>query len=190
MTLGRCGIEFNVSQLLKLAVGAKRVYHVDEDVEGIGESGNLTRVCGDVKLLRTATGILVNAALATTVEGTCSRCLEPMVCELELEVEEEYFPTVDVDTGYKVAVPEDVTAFTIDANHVLSLDEAVRQYTVISQPMQPLCAADCAGLCPECGANLNLAPCECHLQADGGPFAVLGGLLDVDDDLDASNERR
>ena len=32
----------------------------------------------------------------------------------------------------------------------------------LNVPMKPLCRADCAGLCPTCGANLNEGPCGCQ----------------------------
>jgi uncharacterized protein len=43
-------------------------------------------------------------------------------------------------------------------------------------PFQPLCRDDCAGLCVECGANLNENPNHRH-EADLDPrWAALGGL--------------
>ncbi|MEA4815138.1 MAG: DUF177 domain-containing protein [Oscillospiraceae bacterium] len=29
-----------------------------------------------------------------------------------------------------------------------------------------LCSPDCKGLCPRCGANLNLGPCGCKKETD------------------------
>lgn len=40
-----------------------------------------------------------------------------------------------------------------------------------------LCRSDCAGLCPGCGADLNLEPCSCRAKIDPR-LAVLGQLLD------------
>jgi uncharacterized protein len=33
-------------------------------------------------------------------------------------------------------------------------------------PLAPLCRPDCQGLCPECGADKNEAPCECPGPVD------------------------
>jgi uncharacterized protein len=37
---------------------------------------------------------------------------------------------------------------------------------VVSVPMVILCADDCRGLCPVCGANRNRDACRCQSAAD------------------------
>jgi uncharacterized protein len=81
-----------------------------------------------------------------------------------------------VVTGMPLPVPSP-DAFTIDAHHILDLSEAVRQYTVINIPMKPLCKPNCAGLCPQCGANRNEAPCQCPQEQGDPRWAVLQQLL-------------
>jgi uncharacterized protein len=47
---------------------------------------------------------------------------------------------------------------------------------VLDLPFQPLCRDDCAGLCVECGANLNENPNHRH-ESDLDPrWAALRGL--------------
>jgi uncharacterized protein len=29
-------------------------------------------------------------------------------------------------------------------------------------PMHPLCKQSCKGICPQCGADLNVSPCTCE----------------------------
>jgi uncharacterized protein len=43
----------------------------------------------------------------------------------------------------------------------LDLREQVRETLLLEVPMTPRCRPDCRGLCPRCGANLNLGPCGC-----------------------------
>lgn len=149
-------VRINVAQLLKQAVGSSKEYAVDEPAQA--ERGP---VRGGVKLTRTSRSILVTGRLETTVGLDCSRCLEGFEAPLALDIEEEYFPSVDVLTGEPLPAPEEEGAFTIDQNHILDLEEAIRQYTILAQPMKPICRPDCAGLCPECGANLNKGACQC-----------------------------
>jgi uncharacterized protein len=151
--------EINVAQLLKSPIGSTRSYDIDETVK-TGDGSSPVR--GVVTLLRTNRGILVTGKLDTDVELTCSRCLGRFRQPLALQVEEEYFPTMDVLTGAPVAVPDDEPgAFTIDDNNILDLGEAVRQYSLMATPMKPLCRADCPGICPVCGSNLNVVSCNC-----------------------------
>ncbi len=150
--------EINVAQLLKSPIGATRRHEVNEPVV-IGEGECLVK--GELTLMRTNRGILVTGQLKTDMELTCSRCLEIFGCPLTLDVEEEYFPTMDVNTGASLPPPEDPAAFTIDHNNVLDVGEAIRQYALLAVPMKPLCRENCAGLCATCGANLNQGACSC-----------------------------
>jgi uncharacterized protein len=153
-------MQINVAQQLKSSIGSVRDYEVDElvDVAGDGES---SRVEGRVRLMRTDRGILVKGVLNTDLELTCSRCLSLFECPLALDIEEEYFPTVDVLSGVPLSLPEESGCFSIDENHELDLTEAIQQYVLLAVPMKPLCRQDCAGLCPGCGQNLNRGPCHC-----------------------------
>ncbi len=156
-------MEINVSQQLKEGIGTTREYAVDEpiDIMGIGVS---SRFEGSVKLTRTNRGILVQGTLYTKVPVECSRCLKVFDYPLTVSIEEEYFPMIDVNTGAPVEIPDDVDTFTIDEHHILDLTEAIRQNALLAIPMKVLCRKDCAGLCPECGKNLNEGQCHCDAK--------------------------
>ena len=152
-------MQINVSQLLKEAIGAERNYQVAETVHSVGV------VEGEVELLRTDRGILLRSRMSTKVEVNCSRCLSLFRYPIDLNIEEEYFPTTDVVSGAPLSLPDEPGTFTIDEHHVLDLSEAIRQYTLLAVPMKSLCREDCAGLCPHCGHNLNLGSCHCLSEA-------------------------
>jgi uncharacterized protein len=73
---------------------------------------------------------------------------------------------------------EDEEAFSIDRNHIVDLSELIRQTLLVNLPLQPLCRAECAGLCPQCGKNLNEGPCDCPTETVDPRFAALESLLD------------
>ena len=155
-------MRYNVAQLLKEATGAVRAYHLDEDISELDpELIPTRRLRGEVTFLRTGSGILVTGHLSTEVEAICSRCLEPMRVQLEIDVEEEFQPTVDVVTGQRLPMEEEDQALWIDHAHILDLGEVVRQDLLLALPLQPLCRETCSGLCPQCGQNLNEGTCEC-----------------------------
>ena len=158
-------MEINVAQQLKSAIGSVREYEVSGIIDVIGD-GNSNLVQGRVSLTRTDRGILVKGVLDTEAELTCSRCLSLFTCPLTANIEEEYFPTIDVISGASLPPPDEPDRFTIDERHVLDLTEALRQSALLAIPMKPLCVKDCAGLCPECGQNLNQGPCNCPPQED------------------------
>ena len=157
-------MQINVSQLLKEPIGSSRNYEVSEVVDVTGD-GSGSMVQGEVRLLRTHRGILVKGELHAEVELACSRCLSLFNCPVMINFEDEYIPTIDVVSGAPLPSPEDSGSFIIDEHHVIDLTEAIRQYTLLALPMKPLCREDCAGLCKECGQNLNQGPCDCPPQA-------------------------
>ena len=114
--------------------------------------------------MRTGQGILIRGVLDTAIDATCSRCLSSFSWPLTLDIEEEYFPTTDVISGAPLPLPEEPGCFTIDEHYVLDLTEAIHQHLLLAIPMKQLCREDCAGLCPNCGHNLNQGPCDCLPQ--------------------------
>ncbi len=175
-------MQINVAQQLRAAIGSIRDYEVSDIVDVVGD-GNGRLVQGEVRLMRTDRGILVKGILDTEVELTCSRCLSLFHCPLTLNIEEEYFPTTDVVSGASLPLPDELGCFTIDEHHILDLTEAIRQCALLAIPMKPLCREGCAGLCPDCGHNLNQGACNCPPQGADSRWSELNKLASSSDDL-------
>lgn len=173
-------MRFNVAELLKSPIGAAKSCEVYEADVVLTDDGSQGPVEGTVSLLRTNAGILARATLRLRQPDVCSRCLVPLEVPLELHMEEEYQPTVDVLTGAARPRPEDPGTFLIDEHHILDLTEAVHQYRVLAAPMQPLCRPGCAGLCPVCGQNLNDTSCACPRDKYDPRWSALAKLTQSD----------
>lgn len=154
-------MQTNVAQLLKAPLGSIRTFEVNSILE---EGPNQYVVKGDVTLIRTNRSILAQGTLTAQTKIMCSRCLKQFNCNLKLDIEEEYFPTIDIITGSRLPEPEEPGSFTIDEHHELDLTEAVRQYVITTLPMKPLCKEACAGLCSVCGKDLNTDECDCKME--------------------------
>ena len=63
----------------------------------------------------------------------------------------------------------------------IDLDQPIRDLVVPELPLVPLCADDCLGLCPTCGANLNDAACDCAAEARDPRWDALRALVIPDD---------
>ena len=182
-------MEYNVAQLLQSPVGETRQFDVDERIGAVDEYELVGPVQGDVRLLRTSRGVFVDARLSATVKLVCGRCLDEVEAPLAVRVREEFIPTIDVNSGLPVNADEDAEAFRIDDHHVLSLDDAFRQYVLLELPIQPLCRPDCAGLCPRCGKNLNEGPCDCPPEPATEALEPLARLLrDLEDQRSGKDE--
>jgi len=166
---------FNVAQLLKERVGATRRLKLESPSltlfdEDAGEEGTLeaSELTGEVKVTRLSEGVLVQGDVEANVHMLCSRCLDEITVPVDARLEEQFEPTVDVETGKaiaKVQSDEDDMSFMIDSNHLMDLTEPVRQALLVALPMRPLCREDCKGLCVVCGANLNNVDCG-HRQEE------------------------
>lgn len=151
-------MQINVSQQLKSNIGTVRDYEIETTVEIEGKE---EQISGSVRLMRTDRGILARSQFHTRINMQCSRCLCDFTYPLNIDIEEEYFPTLDINSGTSLPLPEEPGSFTIDSHNILDLTEAIRQYVLIAIPIKPLCKKKCAGLCPSCGVNLNEKTCNC-----------------------------
>lgn len=171
---------YNVSQLLREPVGSTRTYHVDDRLTVPLDGWQEIAVSGPVTLTRTLDGVLANGTFATAVPMNCDRCLQPVTVPLEVQIEEEYLPTVDPVTGARLSEPAEPTPFRIDEHHHLDLSEAIRQALVLNIPMTVLCRPECRGICPTCGADRNVNPCTCGESGLDERWAALRGLRTED----------
>ena len=94
----------NVSQLLKSSIGTSRDYEVSEI---INIAGNNSTVKGKVRLIRTDLGVLAQGTLYAGIKIACSRCLEMCDYPLSLNIEEEYLPINDVNSGKPLSLTLD-----------------------------------------------------------------------------------
>jgi uncharacterized protein len=156
----------NVSQLLLEEIGTRRALDFDGDAQD-------SQVSGTGQLLRTDVGILVHVECEVPVSAVCGRCLQPFTREMCVEFDEEYFPSIDMATGAELAAPDEET-YMIDEHHELDLWPAVREYSILTEPMSAICRdGDCRGLCNQCGADQNKGPCSCRAPAAHAAFEAL-----------------
>ena len=168
-------MEINVAQLLKEPTGSTREVQVDE-VICFEREADCHHIQGSVKLIRIAKGILARGRFESESQLTCGRCLSTFSYPFEFEVDDEFYPEVDLITGEPVGQPDDSTTFKIDEHHILDLRELFRQCTLLSIPMKPLCHPECRGLCPHCGIDLNCGTCDCSSRPKSKLAAALENL--------------
>ena len=95
-----------------------------------------------------------HGTLQATVAGECRRCLIPVMVPLTADVGALF--TQDPDAQ------EDPDSYPLPLHAIeVDLRPAVREELVLSVPRYVECRADCRGLCPRCGKDLNAGPCGC-----------------------------
>jgi len=133
------------------------------------------RIAGSVNLSKHGHDVLVRGNLTGQVELTCSRCLtsfrQPVAADFDLLL---------VPAPAAAAAEEELSAADLDVDYytgeVVDLETILKEQIILMLPIKPLCDEACNGLCPQCGANLNLETCHCRPEAVNSPFADLAKL--------------
>jgi uncharacterized protein len=114
--------------------------------------------------------------VTTTLELTCSRCLEAFTLPVEAEFDLRYQPhALNAGEGEREIEEDDLTTAFYD-NDEIDLGQLMREQFYLSLPMKPLCSSSCQGLCSRCGTNLNRDTCECKTDWEDPRFAALKKL--------------
>jgi len=105
----------------------------------------------------TGSGWALRLRFTASVNGPCMRCLDPAELSQEVDAREVSQP----GSGEELQSP-----YVTEDDDVLDLAAWARDALALAMPAQLTCRPDCAGLCAECGANLNEDPDHAH---DTGP---------------------
>ncbi|WP_461833297.1 YceD family protein [Desulfothermus sp.] len=97
---------------------------------------------------------ILKGLLKGTIETLCDRCLE----KAEVKIE-DFFRIIEKP---KDRDSLDIS-FILEKNGelYLNLKGLLWERFVLNIPQKILCKEDCMGLCPICGANLNISRCNC-----------------------------
>jgi uncharacterized protein len=173
-------LSYNVATLLRSAPGTERRYPVEQVELEIADDLRLAQpIEGEVRLSRTGRSILARAHLTTAIDGYCSRCLKPVVAPIDVDIEEEALPSIDIDTGLPLDRTAEPDALRLDDHHELDLGEPVREAISLAEPISLLCRPDCRGLCLVCGVDLNTVTDHHHPDDAVDPrFAALAEWRD------------
>jgi uncharacterized protein len=154
---------------LRSGEGRRLDLHVAvDDFHYGGEPYSVTPAMVPVRLdvsRTTGNGYALRLRFTASLEGPCMRCLEPA------------FPAFEVDAR-EVSQPgggEELSSPYI-AEEELALAQWGRDALALALPAQLVCREDCAGLCGQCGANLNEDPEHRHEAAPDPRWAKLGEL--------------
>ena len=164
-------MKVSVAPLLKQPVGESVDWHVHESpVDPHGENAELldadiAAIDADIKATHTNPGALVEGDARAAVAQQCARCLAPVRSAVEASFAEQYYATLNVESGTKMPDPP-VDAKTIDDDFKIDLTPLLREEVILATPLAPLCRPDCKGLCPVCGRDLNELPHAHEAEAD------------------------
>jgi uncharacterized protein len=131
----------------------------------------------DLRFESVSEGVLVSGTVYAPTRGECSRCLGPITDEVEIALTELF------------AYPDSVTESTTESDEVgrvidetVDLAQPIVDAVGLALPFVALCAADCPGLCPQCGVALATAEAGHHHEQIDPRWAKLAEMLPADPD--------
>ena len=120
-------------------------------------------------LTRLSSGLMLELEFGVRLVGPCVRCLGD--AGLDVAVDDRQYQATDPEDDEELRTP-----YLQDDR--LDLSAWARDAVALALPDQILCREDCAGLCPECGRDLNVEPHEHEDEQPDSRWATLAELKD------------
>lgn len=114
-----------------------------------------------IKIQKIDDAVLVEGMAEGNALMICSRCLKEFISPVKTNFNVEYVPggPLSREEEHELTGRElDISFYEEDE---IDIEALVREQILLAVPMKPLCSADCRGICPTCGANLNETACKC-----------------------------
>ena len=124
----------------------------------------------DLRLEAVMEGVLVTGEASADLVGECARCLDEISDESVVDLQELF---VYEDQRLPSEEDDDVSTLVGD---LFDLEPLLRDAVVLALPFQPLCEADCPGMCPDCGVRLKDDPDHAHDEPIDPRWAGLTAL--------------
>jgi len=127
---------------------------------GLPEAEWRGTVRGQLRIEKSGDRVTVRGDVSSVAQLECVRCLR----SFDLEVAAPFTVFADrrgnASSAEEEALERDDYMLFHDGRR-LDLRASVRETLLLELPITPRCREECPGLCPKCGADLNLGPCGC-----------------------------
>jgi uncharacterized protein len=156
-------LRINLGFIAQQQVGFRRDFQVEVPHLSLPPDLVLEDFRLDLSVTRSAQGLLAHTEISASAVLECVRCLEEFKLALQASFTELY-PFKDRSLSESgLLYPE---------SGIIDFGPLVGEYLLLEIPINPICKADCRGLCPICGENLNLRTCE-HAGVNTGDSSPL-----------------
>jgi len=122
---------------------------------------------------RSGRGLVIGGTFVGDVLLICSRCRE----RFRFQAADRFDLYCEVGTQAPSGDQRELDDDELDVTYLeegrINTDHLLRENILLSLPVQPLCREDCRGLCPQCGANLNLGSCGCQAPVGDPRLQIL-----------------
>lgn len=116
--------------------------------------------------------LLMEGKVKFSLSIPCGRCLEPVVCPFDLDIDQE----LDMKQTEEERV-ESLDEQPYVSGYNLDVDQLLSNELLLNLPMKVLCSENCQGICNRCGANLNHGSCSCDQSSPDPRMSVIQDLF-------------
>lgn len=135
----------------------------------------------ELEALRSEGRIIVSVLVDGNAKTSCTRCLEFATIQINSKTrsifslkQDEYSNEED---GENSDLSEDELIFIDSWDETIDLIPIIWETLLSALHVKVLCNAECKGLCPHCGEDLNKSKCDCKKETTDPRFDVLRTLI-------------
>jgi len=119
--------------------------------------------------------------ISTAVRLDCGRCLQSFETPLESNFalaysQNEPAPEQSSSSHEELELTAEDMGLIYYQGEEINLKNEIQEQVVLAFPLRAICKPDCRGLCPQCGADLNIEKCKCDRLPSEGKFDALKKL--------------
>lgn len=130
-----------------------------------------------LKIGKHGSEITVKGDLTAEVKLQCSRCLKDFSEILSVPVDVVYHPVEDLKGEDNHEIKTEELDMDFYSGEEMELIDLLKEQLMLNIPMKPLCTDLCKGICPGCGADLNIDNCTCNIKNIDPRFEKLKKLF-------------
>lgn len=105
--------------------------------------------------------VRVSGRVTTALDLCCSRCLSEFSMTIDSPFTIFYLKDEGLGQDEDMELSEeDLVTATYEGDEIDFTNE-ISEQIILAIPLKPLCRDDCKGICPDCGADLNVGQCSC-----------------------------
>ena len=135
-----------------------------------------TPLQSEVKVQKAGQSVLIAGKVQTNLRLQCVRCLKEFTYPLTNDFALTLHSLKEAPSEEEIELGREEMESSFFEEGEIHLSEIACEQVFLEIPYQPLCQEGCKGLCPICGKDLNLSPCECVKEEFSSGFSALKKL--------------
>lgn len=151
---------------------------LDVEIQDTIEAGDVTApIKARLKIEKVGAEVAVTGEMQADLKLRCSRCLKEFQKEMSIPIDVVYHPVEELKGEERHEIAAEELDMDFYSGEELDLVGLLHEQVMLNITMKPLCNERCKGICPRCGADLNVEGCDCAVKDVDPRLAKLRELL-------------